>query len=115
METGFALRDRRLDGHKFRRQSTIGPYVVDFLCIEASLVVELDGGQHSTELDRARTACLEIKGYSVLRFWNNEVNDSFEGVLSMISRTEANRVEKKTLTQPLPQAGEGLVPPNLYR
>lgn len=55
----LALRDRRLDGLKFRRQSTIGPYVVDFLCIEARLIVEVDGGQHSETVDAPRTRYLE--------------------------------------------------------
>jgi very-short-patch-repair endonuclease len=77
----FAVRNRRLDGVKFRRQTTIGPYIVDFLCIEAMLVVELDGGQHSPEADAARTRFLEQRGYRVLRFWNNEVIENLEGVL----------------------------------
>ena len=58
----FALRDQRLDGFKFRRQATIGDYVVDFLCAEACLVVELDGGQHSEERDARRTAFIESQG-----------------------------------------------------
>ena len=80
----LAVRDRRLAGLKFRRQATIGPYIVDFLCAEARLIVELDGGQHNEEADAKRTALLEAEGYRVIRFWNNEVNESFEGVLAMI-------------------------------
>jgi very-short-patch-repair endonuclease len=80
----FALRDRRLDGFKFRRQATIGPYIVDFLCVEARLIVELDGGQHSVEVDAARTAFLEERGYRVVRFWNTDVVEAFEGVVEMI-------------------------------
>ena len=66
------LRDRRLGGAKFRRQLPIGPYVADFVCVEAMLVVELDGGQHAEQLERdqVRTSFLERQGYRVVRFWN---------------------------------------------
>ena len=80
----FAVRDRRLGGFKFRRQATIGHYVVDFLCVEARLVVELDGGQHSEEKDARRTAFIEAQGYRIIRFWNNEVIESLEVVLEVI-------------------------------
>jgi very-short-patch-repair endonuclease len=80
----LALRDRRLDGFKFRRQATIGRYIVDFLCIEARLIVELDGGQHSVEIDASRTAFLEGRGYRVIRFWNTDVVETFEGVVETI-------------------------------
>jgi len=80
----LSLRDRRLDGHKFRRQSTIGPYIVDFLCAEVMLIIELDGGQHSPEIDASRTHYLKERGYRVLRFWNNDVLENFEGVLETI-------------------------------
>src|SRR4029079_11738452 len=71
----FRLRDRRLNGWKFRRQMPVGNYIVDFCCESARLIVELDGGQHAmqSEADRARTADLEKRGYLVLRFWNNDV------------------------------------------
>jgi len=77
------LRGRRLAGKKFRRQHQIPPYVVDFYCDEARLVVEADGGQHagSRRRDEARTAFLEGKGMRVIRFWNNEVLESTEAVL----------------------------------
>jgi very-short-patch-repair endonuclease len=80
----LAVRDRRLGGFKFRRQATIGPFIVDFLCVEKRLIVELDGGQHEEETDARRTAYLEAQGYSVMRFWNNEVIGSFESVLETI-------------------------------
>jgi very-short-patch-repair endonuclease len=64
------LRDRRLRGFKFRRQVPIEGYVVDFACVDAGLVVELDGGQHSAEKDQRRTDSIEDAGYIVLRFWN---------------------------------------------
>jgi very-short-patch-repair endonuclease len=71
---------------KFRRQVTIGPYVVDFCCESARLIVELDGGQHATqqEQDAKRTEALEAQGYLVLRFWNNEVLQNIGGVLQSI-------------------------------
>lgn len=77
----FALRDRRLDGAKFRRQASIGPFVVDFLCVETSLIVELDGGQHDVGRDAPRTLFLTERGYRVIRFWNNDVVENLEGVL----------------------------------
>ena len=82
------LRNRQLDGAKFRRQTPIGRYVVDFFCEEESLIVELDGGQHAIEIeaDQARTYWLETHGYRVIRFWNNEVLENLEGVLERIRR-----------------------------
>ena len=79
-----AVRDRRLEGFKFRRQATIGRYVVDFLCVEARLIVELDGGQHDVARDAVRTAFLEGEGYRVLRFWNSDVVENFEGVMERV-------------------------------
>jgi very-short-patch-repair endonuclease len=85
----FRLRDRRLDGLKFRRQVPIDRYVVDFCCESARLIVELDGGQHAERSaeDAARTAALEARGYLVLRFWNNEVLQNMDGVLEVIAST----------------------------
>ena len=82
------LRRRQLEGCKFRRQEVIGPYIVDFLCLEKRLVVELDGGQHMDQVDydRRRSAFLEEQGYRVLRFWNNQVLEEVEGVLEEIRR-----------------------------
>src|SRR5262245_8649857 len=73
------VRNRRLGGFKFRRQASIGHHIVDFLCAEKRLVVELDGGQHAPELDASRTARLEALGYRVIRFWNNEVLGNVDG------------------------------------
>src|SRR5262249_37875398 len=69
------LRDRRLAGWKFRRQSPVDRFVVDFLCADARLIIEIDGGQHAerTREDLERTRVLEADGYFVLRFWNNDV------------------------------------------
>ncbi|MBI4772936.1 MAG: endonuclease domain-containing protein [Deltaproteobacteria bacterium] len=82
------LRNRRLAGNKFRRQHSIPPYVVDFFCNEACLVIEVDGGQHgeNRRRDDVPTAFLEEKGLRVIRFWNHEVLQSFESVLEVIRR-----------------------------
>ena len=80
------LRNRRLGGFKFRRQATVGYHVVDLLCAEKRLIVELDGGQHSPEVDALRTARLEALGYRVIRFWNNDVLGNLDGVLETILR-----------------------------
>jgi len=103
----FALRNRQLNGYKFRCQATIGPFVVDFLCIEAALIVELDGGQHSDAADASRTAFLTKRGYRIIRFWNNEVNDSFDGVLRTIADALTEQKERRPSPYPLPRAGEG--------
>ena len=80
------LRNRELGGYKFRRQRPIGPYIVDFVCLEKRLVVEVDGGQHAgqVELDTKRSGYLKEKGYRVMRFWNNEVLQETESVLAVI-------------------------------
>jgi very-short-patch-repair endonuclease len=75
------VRARQLDGHKFVRQVPIGPYFADFACREAALIVELDGGQHADSADDVvRTSYLNAEGYSVLRFWNNDVLGNLEAV-----------------------------------
>jgi very-short-patch-repair endonuclease len=78
------LRNRQLEGFKFRRQASIGPFVVDFLCAERSLIVEIDGGQHSPERDAARSKYLEERGYCILCFWNHDISDALDGVLQTI-------------------------------
>ena len=79
------LRDRRLSGFKFRRQVPVGPYIVDFLCVGAKLIVEADGSQHAESLrDNIRDAYLASQGWKVLRFWNNEALQNREGVLETI-------------------------------
>jgi very-short-patch-repair endonuclease len=82
------LRDRSLAGRKFRRQHPVGDYVVHFVCLDARLVVELDGGQHDRDSNTAsaRTTLLERRGFRVLRFWNNEVLLNPDGVLEAIAR-----------------------------
>ncbi|WP_211259128.1 endonuclease domain-containing protein [Dyella japonica] len=100
------LRNRRLQGWKFRRQNEIGLYVVDFVCPDAGLVLELDGGQHGDQLiyDEARTRKLEEQGYRVLRFWNNDVLTNTESVLEVILEALAS---PDPSPQPSPRRGEG--------
>jgi len=82
------LRNRQLEGVKFRRQQPIGHYVVDFVGLEKKVIVEIDGGQHNERRllarDERRAAWLNAEGYRVLRFWNNEVLSNADGVLEVI-------------------------------
>ena len=84
----FNVRARRLNGFKFRRQHLIGPYIVDFVCLKAKLIVELDGGQHATQrkFDENRDAFLKQQGFRVLRVWNNELLTNRDGVLETVLR-----------------------------
>lgn len=82
------LRGRRLEGVKFKRQVPKGNYIVDFVCEEKKLIVEVDGSQHMderAEYDEERTVYLENEGYRVIRFWSNEVLTNIKGVLLMIT------------------------------
>jgi len=77
------LRMKQLEGLKFRRQQPINSYIVDFVCFENRLIIEVDGGQHASEKERdvERDIHLTKNGFRVLRFWNNEVFTNIEGVL----------------------------------
>ncbi len=77
------LRRKQLEGFRFRRQHPLGPHVVDFFCAEATLIVEVDGGQHGDD-GETRTRWLEARGYRIVRFWNNDVLANTEAVLGMI-------------------------------
>jgi very-short-patch-repair endonuclease len=80
------LRDRRLLDLKFRRQTPVGPYIVDFACASARLIVELDGGQHAeSEGDRIRDSYLHKLGWNVLRVWNAELFSNREGVQTAVA------------------------------
>ncbi len=81
------LRKRQLHGFKFRRQVVIEPYIVDFVCLDAKLIIEADGGQHADQAayDGRRTAKLESMGYRVMRFWNHEILGELPGVLEQIA------------------------------
>ena len=76
------LRNRQLAGYKFRRQVPIGKYIVDFVCFERKVVIEVDGGHHQEQVpsDTVRTTWLESQGFQVLRFWNHEVLNDADAV-----------------------------------
>jgi very-short-patch-repair endonuclease len=99
------LRARRLDGLKFRRQQPVGRYIVDFVCFEKRIIIEVDGGQHSWEKERdeARDKWLSKEGFRVLRFWNNEVLKNINGVLEVIS---ADCSSHPPLTPPIKGGGK---------
>jgi very-short-patch-repair endonuclease len=103
------LRRHQMEGVSFRRQQPIGPYVVDFFCPHAKLVIEVDGGQHADDRavirDDKRTHWLESRGYRVLRFWNNDVLQNLEGVWQLISIAIA---KADPPPQPSPSRGEGV-------
>ena len=98
------LRAGRFDGLKFRRQHPIPPYIADFCCIEKRLIVELDGSQHNAQVDAVKTGFLESRGWSIVRFWDNDVLLETEAVLDAIWNAISNRTLSPT---PLP-SGEGL-------
>jgi len=104
------LRDRRLEGLKFRRQVPIEGYYADFVCKNAMVIVELDGGQHA-ELraahDEQRAEVLAGLGYRVIRFWNHDLFENIGEVLRQI--VEACQIDPHP--NPLPQAGEGAIAP----
>jgi very-short-patch-repair endonuclease len=91
------LRASQIEGIKFKRQVPVAGYIADFLCVQAKLIVELDGGQHAEQVsyDEARTLVLQQHGFTVLRFWNNEVFENLDGVLMRI-------VEQLHACQPSP-------------
>jgi very-short-patch-repair endonuclease len=101
----YHLRAHRFLDLKFKRQKPIGPFIVDFVCIEKMLVIELDGSQHQhvATYDAERDKWLQAEGFTVLRFWNNEVMNQLEDVLEKIRLT----LEPPSPPAPLPQAGEG--------
>lgn len=92
------LRNRQIAGYKFRRQVVIEPYIVDFVCFEKKLIIELDGGHHLLQKDEVqlRDYSLKKKGYSILRFWNDDVLSKTESVTETIfNRLENNNKESK--------------------
>ena len=103
------LRGANLDGMKFRRQQPIGPFIVDFVCLERRLIVEADGGQHADSAkDRRRTAFLEIKGYRILRFWNNDILSNIDGVAHVIAAALSTPHPAQAAPEsPSPSRGEG--------
>jgi very-short-patch-repair endonuclease len=105
----YRLRAHRFQGASFRRQSPIGPFIVDFVCQSARLIVEVDGGQHSdAAADNKRDAWLTAQGYRVLRFWNDEVLRQTDSVLQVIATTLA---ETSPPSRPPPLRADGRPPP----
>jgi very-short-patch-repair endonuclease len=93
------LRNRQFVGIKFRRRVFVGPYIADFLCFEARLIVEADGGQHAeSRHDAVRDAWFATQGFRVLRFWNNDILQNPEGVAIAMATVLS---EKEPLTRPL--------------
>ncbi|MBT2117287.1 DUF559 domain-containing protein [Dyella sp. LX-66] len=88
----YRLRAGRLNGYKFRRQHPIPPYVVDFYCEAARLVIELDGSQHNQAVDQIRAAYMEVRGLKTLRFWDNEALQQTDAILETILRAVSDRI-----------------------
>ena len=108
------LRAHRLCGQKFRRQQPIGPYIVDFVHFGARIIVEADGGQHNGSAhDAERDQWLTRQGFKVLRFWNNDILQNPEAVLTVI----LDSVNKRTPSPPtpLPQGERGENPDSRQR
>jgi very-short-patch-repair endonuclease len=102
------LRAHRFSGVSFRRQVPIGPYIADFVCFDARLIIELDGGQHAeSKRDHARDSWLRRQGFSILRFWNNDVFSNIDGVLETVANAIAQKIPP-SLT--LPRKGGGNAP-----
>ena len=101
-----ALRANRLAGLSFRRQTPVGKFIVDFICHERRLIIEVDGGQHATsKRDTERDHWLASKDYRVLRFWNSDVLRNRDGVLQTIVDAALTATP---LPNPPPQGGRGL-------
>ena len=84
------IRNRQFYGYRFLRQYVIGVYIVDFICREKKLIIEIDGGQHNEpknlEYDKQRSLYLESKGYRIIRFWNNEIDNNLTGVYQQLQK-----------------------------
>jgi very-short-patch-repair endonuclease len=103
----FAVRDRRFEHVKFRRQVPVGPYIADFLCHAHRLVVEVDGGQHGSACDAARDQWFVRNGFRVLRFWNNDVLTNTAGVLAAIIEAVTPHPATRESASPLSRKGRG--------
>ena len=97
------LRLCQVDGCKFRRQQPLGPYIVDFVCLQKRLIVELDGGQHAQQkdYDKGRDGWLVGQGFLVLRFWNNDALKNIDGLMEVI----AKELKSTPYLSPSPQGG----------
>ena len=100
-----------MPSYKFKRQFVIDPYIVDFVCFERRLIVEADGSQHAeSEYDRRRDSFLRSQGFSVLRFWNNDIQENSSGVFEAIyaELTSPHPPKPSAWAPPSPARGEGL-------
>ena len=97
------LRFWQVDGCKFRRQQPLGRYIVDFVCLQKRLIIELDGGQHAerVDYDKQRDAWLHDQGFVVLRFWDNDVFKNIDGIMEMIGKN----LQSTPYLNPSPQGG----------
>jgi TrmH RNA methyltransferase len=102
----YHLRRGNVDGRRFRRQVPIGPWIVDFACLTARLVIEVDGSQHGDARDSRRDHGLELRGFRVMRFWNNEVDQRLDDVLESIFRAVSQGVPPPSPALP-PSRGKG--------
>ena len=102
------LRRRAFKGLKFRRQLPLGKYIVDFVCLEKRLIIELDGGQHNAEAqrhyDRVGDQWLRSQGLQILRYWNNEIFDQWESIAEAVRKAAQGGPSPPT---PLPQRARG--------
>jgi very-short-patch-repair endonuclease len=88
------IRDRRIEGFKFRRQVPLNSYILDFVCFDAKLIIEVDGGQHAESTsDAIRDAFFRAQGFHVLRFWNDDVVKGLDGAVLTIRAELRNRGE----------------------
>jgi len=106
-----AISNRQLNGIRFNRQVPIGPFICDFVARSAKLIIELDGGQHAINADQdaKRTKFLEGCGYRLIRFWNNDVLENIEGVVTRIDQALNHRPSPSALrasSPPAPAGGE---------
>src|SRR5262245_56875064 len=106
------VRLRQLEGHKFRRQVPIGPYIADFVCLKGMLVIEVDGGPQldARAYDSRRDDYIRGQGYRILRFWNNDVLGNMDGVWDVIAAEINNYASCRVTPHPdlPPQGGKGL-------
>jgi len=106
------LRARSIDGYKFVRQQPLGHYVVDFVCREKRLIIEVDGGQHANnKQDQVRDQWLRQRNYRILRFWNNDIISNLDVVLEVIAdalheEAPPHPVSASDGNRPLPASGE---------
>ncbi len=103
------LRNRQLNGFKFRSQMWLAGFIADFACPEGRLVIEADGGQHADRAgyDQARTAAFGREGFRVLRFWNNDILSNIDGVLLTIVEALPSPSHASATRGPLPLPGTG--------